>query len=102
MEVKKFSNSKNPTDYIAPKYLERVREIIAKNNPKINAIELARIDIAYCMVFYGVGAEGEIQGESVNILLNFTQFFETRIEYRFQIFTAHSCDFLLPSYARLA
>ncbi|MGU5542245.1 hypothetical protein, partial [Aeromonas hydrophila] len=24
------------------------------------------------------------QGESVNILLNFTQFFETRIEYRFQ------------------
>ncbi len=43
-----------------------------------------------------------IQGESVNILLNFTQFFETRIEYRFQIFTAHSCDFLLPSYARLA
>ncbi|WP_218972503.1 hypothetical protein, partial [Aeromonas media] len=41
------------------------------------------------------------QGESVNILLNFTQFFETRIEYRFQIFTAHSCDFLLPSYARL-
>ncbi|QJT22322.1 hypothetical protein E4184_13450 [Aeromonas media] len=44
----------------------------------------------------------EGQGESVNILLNFTQFFETRIEYRFQIFTAHSCDFLLPSYARLA
>lgn len=43
-----------------------------------------------------------VQGESVNILLNFTQFFETRIEYRFQIFTAHSCDFLLPSYARLA
>ncbi len=42
------------------------------------------------------------QGESVNILLNLTQFFETRIEYRFQIFTAHSCDFLLPSYARLA
>ena len=48
-----------------------------------------------------VGAD-EGQGESVNILLNFTQFFETRIEYRFQIFTAHSCDFLLPSYARLA
>lgn len=45
---------------------------------------------------------GDSQGESVNILLNFTQFFETRIEYRFQIFTAHSCDFLLPSYARLA
>lgn len=47
-------------------------------------------------------AKAKGQGESVNILLNFTQFFETRIEYRFQIFTAHSCDFLLPSYARLA
>ncbi|MGU5551917.1 hypothetical protein ACV1EE_23845, partial [Aeromonas hydrophila] len=30
-------------------------------------------------------ALGKAQGESVNILLNFTQFFETRIEYRFQI-----------------
>lgn len=50
-----------------------------------------------------IGIDGYTpQGESVNILLNFTQFFETRIEYRFQIFTAHSCDFLLPSYARLA
>ncbi|WP_270804305.1 hypothetical protein, partial [Aeromonas sp. QDB02] len=29
--------------------------------------------------------DGFDQGESVNILLNFTQFFETRIEYRFQI-----------------
>ncbi|WP_204356887.1 hypothetical protein, partial [Aeromonas salmonicida] len=48
--------------------------------------------------FYQAKAEGRIkgssryllylheyQGESVNILLNFTQFFETRIEYRFQI-----------------
>lgn len=51
--------------------------------------------------FYTLG-HWQGQGESVNILLNFTQFFETRIEYRFQIFTAHSCDFLLPSYARLA
>jgi len=59
-EVKKFSNSTDPSDYFAPKYLERVRDIIMKNNPQINAIELARIDIAYCMVFYGVGTEGEI------------------------------------------
>ncbi len=56
-------------------------------------------------LLYGYNTAHElfhVQGESVNILLNFTQFFETRIEYRFQIFTAHSCDFLLPSYARLA
>ncbi|MFQ2639413.1 hypothetical protein ACK30X_11125, partial [Aeromonas caviae] len=31
------------------------------------------------------GSTRVVQGESVNILLNFTQFFETRIEYRFQI-----------------
>lgn len=59
-DVKKFSNSRDPSDYITPKYLERIRKIITKNNSKINAIELARIDIAYCMVFYGVGTEGEI------------------------------------------
>lgn len=55
-------------------------------------------DVVFLTVCAAIGG----QGESVNILLNFTQFFETRIEYRFQIFTAHSCDFLLPSYARLA
>ena len=55
-----------------------------------------------CQISLAVFGPSCNQGESVNILLNFTQFFETRIEYRFQIFTAHSCDFLLPSYARLA
>ena len=54
------------------------------------------------LIMTGAAQAAIPQGESVNILLNFTQFFETRIEYRFQIFTAHSCDFLLPSYARLA
>ena len=42
------------------------------------------------------------QGESVNILLKFTQFFEASIEYLFQVFTAHSCHVLLPSDARFA
>ena len=66
-----------------------------------NAIATEGFDFwGYFRAGVGTGADG--QGESVNILLNFTQFFETRIEYRFQIFTAHSCDFLLPSYARLA
>ena len=59
-DVKKFSDSKDPLDYIKPKYLERINETIKKNNSKVNAIELARIDIAYCMIFYGVGSEGEI------------------------------------------
>lgn len=60
MEVKKFTNSKNPSDYFSPKYLERVSQIIAQNNPAINPIELARIDIAYCIIFYGLSKEGEI------------------------------------------
>jgi hypothetical protein len=59
-EVKKFSNSKNPHDYITPKYLEHLKNVISKNSPKANPIELARIDIAYCMIFYGLGNEGEM------------------------------------------
>lgn len=59
-EVCKFSNSKNPTDYITKKHLEHLNDIITKNNLTANPIDLARIDIAYCMVFYGVGEEGVI------------------------------------------
>ncbi|TYS90558.1 hypothetical protein FYK60_23675, partial [Enterobacter hormaechei] len=59
-EVCKFSNSKNPKDYITKKHLEHLNDIIEKNNLTANPIDLARIDIAYCMVFYGVGEEGEI------------------------------------------
>jgi putative phage abortive infection protein len=59
-EIKKFSNSRNPDDYIAPKYLKHIRQVIDNNNPKISPIELARIDIAYCMILYGIGNEGEI------------------------------------------
>ncbi|MDM5065580.1 KAP family NTPase [Aeromonas salmonicida] len=43
-----------------------------------------------------------MQGESVNILLISTQFVEASIEYLFQVFTAHSCNLLLPSDARFA
>lgn len=59
-EVCKFSNSKEPLDYISKKYLTHLNEIITKNNLNVSPIDLARIDIAYCMVFYGVGEEGEI------------------------------------------
>lgn len=58
-EVCKFSNSEKPTDYVSKKYLEQLNTIIANNNLDVGPIDLARIDIAYCMVFYGVGQEGE-------------------------------------------
>jgi hypothetical protein len=59
-EVKKFSNSKNVDDYVLPKYQEKLKTIISENNPKIDIIELAIIDIAYNIVYYGIGQEGEI------------------------------------------
>lgn len=70
-----------------------VKEIFKRQPQKLHVVDISENNMVELV---------RDQGESVNILLNFTQFFETRIEYRFQIFTAHSCDFLLPSYARLA
>jgi len=58
-EVRKFSNSTKTEDYLTPKYIEKLKKIKKDINPKINLIELARIDIAYSIVFYGIGVEGE-------------------------------------------
>lgn len=58
-EVTKFSNSKDINDYLNPKYAKKLKKITASINPKINLIELARIDIAYSIVFFGIGTEGE-------------------------------------------
>lgn len=58
-EVKKFSNSKEISDYITPKYEKKLQEIKKRINPKISLIELAIIDISYSIVFYGLGVEGE-------------------------------------------
>lgn len=58
-EVKKFSNSTDLNDYVSPKYQNVLHGIRLRTNPKINPIEMARIDIAYSVVFYGLGVEGE-------------------------------------------
>jgi hypothetical protein len=58
-EVRKFSNSNKVEDYLTPAYTETLKSITKSINPKINLIELARIDIAYSIVFYGIGVEGE-------------------------------------------
>lgn len=58
-EVRKFSNSKIISDYLTPEYHKKLKKIIASKNSKINPIEMARIDIAYAIVFYGLGVEGE-------------------------------------------
>lgn len=58
-EVCKFSNSKKSSDYISQKHLSFLNKIITDNGLEVSPIDMARIDIAYCMVFYGVGEEGE-------------------------------------------
>ena len=58
-EVKKFSNSELASDYLSSKYHEKINAIISKTNPEIDPIEMARIDIAYSIVFYGLSTEGE-------------------------------------------
>ena len=58
-EVRKFSNSTKTEDYLNPKYAEKLKKVVKDINPKISLIELARIDIAYSIVFYGLGVEGE-------------------------------------------
>ncbi|MEH6497794.1 MAG: putative phage abortive infection protein [Pseudoalteromonas distincta] len=58
-EVKKYSNSKDVNDYVTTKYQERLQELIDNINPNISLIEMARIDIAYSILFYGLGDDGE-------------------------------------------
>jgi len=58
-EVRKFSNSKKVEDYLSAKYAKRLETITRKVNPNIDIIELARIDIAYSIIFFGLNVEGE-------------------------------------------
>jgi uncharacterized membrane protein len=57
-DVKKFSNSVNPDDYIKKDYQKKLTEIKNPINVKINIIELSIIDIAYNVVYFGLGTEG--------------------------------------------
>ena len=58
-EVKKFSNSKKVEDYVLPEHHAKLRSVANKAGIKINTIELAIIDLAYMVVFFGLGEEGE-------------------------------------------
>ena len=58
-EVIKFSNSKDISDYLTPKYTIKLKKIVTSQNRKIDLIDMARIDIAYSIIFYGLGEEGE-------------------------------------------
>ena len=58
-EVKKFSNSTDPSTYLNKTYQEKLEEIKKANDIRVTIIEMAIIDIAYSIVFFGMGSEGE-------------------------------------------
>jgi hypothetical protein len=59
-EVKKFSNSKNINDYLLSKQIKQLNDIIKRNKLHVSILEMALIDIAYTIVFFGIGKEGEV------------------------------------------
>jgi len=58
-DVKKFSDSENLDTYFNPPYAKKLKKIATKINPEINLIEMAIIDLAFMIVFYGVNWEGD-------------------------------------------
>ncbi|MDO8709888.1 putative phage abortive infection protein, partial [Pseudomonas sp.] len=58
-EIKRFSNSKDEEFYINPNYAKKLKEIKYKANINANIIEMAIIDLAFMIVFYGLSSEGE-------------------------------------------
>ncbi|QXU43469.1 putative phage abortive infection protein [Pedobacter sp. D749] len=56
-EVKKFFRKTD--DYILPKYQAELKRIADRISPYIDVKEMAMIDTAYCIVFFGIGNEGE-------------------------------------------
>lgn len=60
-EVKRFCKVYDNDDYVKDKYSMYLQKIISKNNiKKVTINELAMIDIAFSIIYFGVGKEGEI------------------------------------------
>ena len=59
-EVRNYAATKNADDYIRPKYSEKLKKILMQVSPKIDLYQIITIDIAFCIVYYGLGEEGEV------------------------------------------
>lgn len=59
-EVRNYAATDDAHDYIKPRYLKILKNMAIKVNPKIRIYDLLTIDIAFCVVFYGLGEEGEV------------------------------------------
>lgn len=58
-EVKKYSRFKTEEECFNPSYKVKLKQIVNRVNPNIDLLDLAFIDISYCIIFFGVGLEGE-------------------------------------------
>ena len=58
-EVTKFLRTEDINDYFHSDYFNKLKEIKKSAKERFDFREIARIDIAYLIVFYGLGREGE-------------------------------------------
>lgn len=56
-ELLVFNKFNNISDFIIPNHKKKLEEIIERNNLKIKPEDMAQIDIAYCILFYGVSSQ---------------------------------------------
>lgn len=59
-EIKEFFDGKEVKDIYTEKYQKTLEKHLSILNRKIDLNELALLNISYCIVFYGVGKEGEL------------------------------------------
>lgn len=59
-DIRKLVKRRNLNDSISEVYIERTNKIINSNNLKTSVSEMLTIDLAYYVLFYGLGQEGKV------------------------------------------
>lgn len=57
-EVKKCSSSSDPDDYYLEKYKFFIQRLVSSKKLVVDIIDLVKIDIAFCVIYYGLSDEG--------------------------------------------
>jgi hypothetical protein len=99
-EIRKYSNSKNELDYLHPVYAKKIRSIAVKQNPEIDIIEMASIDLAFLIVFFGLGEEGEAIIKA-NIINKFSKDYYYKLIYFIKLKPKRSNASRFESWERL-
>lgn len=58
-ELLSFHKMMKQPEFMTENYKKNLEEIITRNKLKVGPIQIAQIDIAYCIVFYGVSIQSE-------------------------------------------